>query len=289
MEHDLTEPTIASRLEAYAEKLGDRSCRVCNGLGIVFDPLGGGRKTGDFALCRCLEAIVKAPDPPYEYYDEAKNCIVPCPARPARQAIERIRVLSAQSRIPPRYLGNYLAVGLDQADKEGDESTLMALDNAIETITSFGRGEAYGLFIHGPTGAGKTHLACIVLNEIIRLYRKQVLFAKVHRDVLSRVKATFNVNSDLYGEGRRIEEELAAIPALVIDDLGVKTMTEFESQLIYDIIDSRYDYNRLTIITSNDPIDSFREISQGRVTSRLREMCREIHLDVADHRLRHAL
>jgi DNA replication protein DnaC len=115
------------------------------------------------------------------------------------------------------------------------------------------------------------------------------LFAKVHRDVLSRVKATFNVNSDLYGEGRRIEEELAAIPALVIDDLGVKTMTEFESELIYDIIDSRYDYNRLTIITSNDPIDSFREISQGRVTSRLREMCREIHLDVADHRLRHAL
>ncbi len=289
MERDLTDPMIATRLEEYAEKLGNPGCKVCGGLGIVFDPLGAGRKTGDFALCKCLEAKVKAPDPPYEYFDEERNCIVACPARPARQAIERIRVLSSQARIPPRYLGNYLSPALDQADREGDESTLMALDNALETVRSFGRNEAYGLFVHGPTGSGKTHLACIVLNEIIRLYRKPVLFAKTHRDVLSRVKATFNVNSDLYGEGRRIEEELAAVPALVIDDLGVKTMTEFESQLIYDIIDSRYDYNRLTIITSNDPIDAFHDIAQGRVTSRLREMCREVHLQAPDHRLKHAL
>ncbi|HNJ04742.1 MAG TPA: ATP-binding protein, partial [Leptospiraceae bacterium] len=116
-----------------------------------------------------------------------------------------------------------------------------------------------------------------------------VLFAKVHRDVIARVKSTFNQNSDAYGQARSIEEELAEVPVLVLDDLGIKETTPFENQLIYDIIDSRYDYNRLTIITSNDPIDSFREITQGRVTSRLREMCREIHLDVADHRLRHAL
>jgi len=277
----------------YLSKQGialvEPDCPVCGGLGILFDPLGGGRKTGDFALCICLEKQVRAPEPPYEYYDEERNCIVACPARPARQAMERIRRLSGAARIPPRYLGNYLSPALDQASDMGEDATVGALDEALHTIKDFGNGKARGLFIYGPPGSGKTHLACIVLNEIIRLYRKPVMFAKVHRDVLSKVKSTFNTNSEIYGEGRRIEEELAESPVLVIDDLGVKQLSEFESQLIYDIIDSRYDYNRLTIITSNDPLDSFREIAQGRVTSRLREMCREVHLDVPDHRLRHQL
>lgn len=282
-------PGISSRLEARAIRLGDSACPACRGLGIVFDPQGAGKARGGFALCQCLEKKVKAPQPPYEYFDEERGLMAACPARPARLAIERIEALTRAGHIPPRYQGNYLEPALNRADKEGDETTLMALDNAIETIGSAAGGPPYGLFIYGPPGSGKTHLACIVLNEIIRLYRKPVLFAKVHRDVIARVKSTFNQNSDAYGQARSIEEELAEVPVLVLDDLGIKETTPFENQLIYDIIDSRYDYDRLTIITSNESIDAFKEVAQGRVTSRLRQMCREVHLEAEDHRLKHAL
>lgn len=282
-------PGIAARLEAQALRLSDPSCPLCRGLGIVFDPQGSGKARGGFVLCQCLEKKVRAKDPPYEYFDEERGLMAACPARPARLAIERIETLTRAAHIPPRFQGNYLEAALAQADKDGDETTLMALDNAIETVKSAAGGTPYGLFIYGPPGAGKTHLACIVINEIIRLYRKTSLFAKVHRDVIARVKSTFNQNSDAYGQARTIEEELAEVPVLVLDDLGIKETTPFENQLLYDIIDSRYDYDRLTIITSNDSIDAFKEVAQGRVTSRLRQMCREVHLEAEDHRLKHAL
>lgn len=282
-------PGIAARLEAQAIRLSDPSCPSCRGLGLIFDPQGAGKAQGGFVLCQCLEKQVRAKDPPYEYFDESRGLMAACPARPARLAIERIQILTRAARIPPRYQGNYLEAALAQADKDGDETTLMALDNAIETVKSAASGAPYGLFIYGPPGSGKTHLACIVLNEIIRLYRMTSLFAKVHRDVIARVKSTFNQNSDAYGQARSIEEELAEVPVLVLDDLGIKETTPFENQLLYDIIDSRYDYDRLTIITSNDSIDAFKEVAQGRVTSRLRQMCREVHLEAEDHRLKHAL
>lgn len=282
-------PGIAARLEERAVRLSDPSCASCRGLGIVFDPQGAGKGRGAFTLCKCMEKIVRAPEPPYEYYDEERNLIAPCPARPARLAIERIESLVQRANIPPRYQGNYLEAALYQADRDGDATTMMALDNAIETVRSAAGESPYGLFIYGPPGSGKTHLACIVLNEIIRLYRKQVLFAKVHRDVIARVKSSFNQNSEDYGQARSIEEELRDIPVLVLDDLGIKETTPFENQLLYDIIDSRYDYNRLTLITSNESIDAFKDVAQGRITSRLRAMCREVHLETADHRLKHAL
>ena len=56
--------------------------------------------------------------------------------------------------------------------------------------------------------------------------------------------------------------------------------------MLYDLIDARYEHGLLTIITSNEPMESWREISGGRIYSRLRQMTTEIEIDAPDYRLR---
>ena len=79
-------------------------------------------------------------------------------------------------------------------------------------------------------------------------------------------------------------DELINVPFLVIDDFGVQRNTEWESEMLYNLIDSRYAEERPIIITSNFNIDKFKEVANGRVYSRVLEMCKIIHLDLPDYR-----
>jgi len=285
------DPKLQHHLEAHARRFGDRSCPICNGLGHIIDPQGGGIAHGAFLLCECLKKGAKADAPPYIYYDEASNSMLPCPSREGRIAIERMNLLMNQSGIPGRYLWKFISsIEVNTPMKPGELNTplVLALDHAVDAIHNYGTGKIQGLYLHGPTGTGKTLLSCAVLNELVRLYQAPIRYAKISRDVLGKLRASFNPNSEIYGEGRKIEEELATVDALVIDDFGVHRESDWVNSVLYDLIDARYENNLLTIITSNDPLDSIRSIFHGRVYSRIREMCTEIHMDTTDFRQVHS-
>ncbi|MDH5655829.1 MAG: ATP-binding protein, partial [Spirochaetia bacterium] len=237
----------------------------------------------------CLKKNAKSTEFPYLYYDENSNSMIPCPSRNARLAIDKMHKLQRDSGIPGRYLWKFISsIDIHSDDPSGkkNQSLLIALDNAIDTISKFGLDQIQGMYLYGPTGSGKTLMSCFVLNELIRLYLAPVRYAKISRDVLGKLRASFNPNSEIYGESRKIEEELATVKALVIDDFGVHKETEWVNSVLYDLIDARYENNLLTIITSNEPMESLKEISNKRIYSRLREMCSEIHMDMPDYRLR---
>ena len=285
-----SDKNLKERLETNAVRFGEQDCRICNGLGHIFDPFGGGKDRGAFVLCDCMKQKAKSNDFPYLYYDDSTNTMLPCPARDARLAIEKIHRLQRDSGIPDRYKWKFISSIDIYSEGSGsgqkNPSLLIALDIAIDTINLFGTGNMQGMYLHGPTGSGKTLLSCFVLNELIRLYLVPVRYAKISRDVLGKLRASFNPNSEIYGEGRKIEEELANVQALVIDDFGVHKETEWVNSVLYDLIDARYENNLLTIITSNEPMEALKEISNKRIYSRLREMCSEIHMDMPDYRMR---
>jgi len=58
--------------------------------------------------------------------------------------------------------------------------------------------------------------------------------------------------------------------------------------MLYNLIDSRYTEERLTIVTSNFHLSKYKEVANGRVHSRLVEMCSVIHVDLPDFRERFA-
>jgi DNA replication protein DnaC len=274
-------------LEKSAYHYGDEHCKICNGLGIILDnySLPG---ESSYRLCECVEKMTLCDgNPPYEYFDPQENCMKECPSKKARIALKKILFLEKSSEIPVRYK-NKLLTSLDVNIAES-ENFLYVIDHIYAVIKNYPTNKnTYGLYLYGKTGTGKTLLSCILLNEMIRLYQIPVRYAKISRDIIGKIRDTFNPQSEYYGEGRKIEEELASIEVLVIDDFGVQKDSPWVNNVLYDLIDTRYEKDLLTILTSNEPMDSWKDISNGRVFSRLKEMCLEIHLDAEDYRLRKA-
>ncbi len=287
---DYTEKNPAGRGAPSPVSSPSVNCRVCGGKGYLFDPLGAGRSKGAFTLCDCVRnATLCDGTPPYDYYDRERNAMLPCPSKPARLALDGINYLRKRSGIPARYEWQFLENLIQQNQREADANSdwLMAADAVRFMIADYmDKREVRGIYLYGDTGCGKTLLSCAALNELIAHHRLPVKYAKISRDVLGKLRASFNPNSDFYGEGRKIEEELASVTALVIDDIGVHRESDWVNSVLYDLIDARYEANLLTIITSNEPMDAWKDIAGGRVYSRLRQMCTECHIDAPDYRLR---
>lgn len=270
-----------AQLEIHAVGFGDKTCPNCRGIGYYYDfSLTNRRQKGGYVLCSCVkDRCLCNGRPPYEYYDSEQNGMVACPARPARLALEKITMLQRISGIPERYSESFMTT-IEW------EPILIATDFAIDTIKLYGEKKKQGLYFYGHPGCGKTLLSCVILNEILRLYRVGVKYAKISRDVLGKLQASFNPNSEYYGEGRKIEEELGTVPVLVIDDFGVHRESDWVNLVLYDLVDARYENGLLTIITSNEPMSSWKDIAGGRLYSRLQQMCAEIHIEAPDYRQR---
>jgi DNA replication protein DnaC len=149
-----------------------------------------------------------------------------------------------------------------------------------------------GLFLEGPPGVGKTHLAVAVLKHAVESAGARGLFYDT-RDLLRVIRST-------YDPATRTTELEVLHPVmradlLVLDDLGAEKASEWVDETMNLIVNTRYSEQRLTVVTSNyldipddtDPNTLICRIG-ARMRSRLYEMCEFVSMDAADYRERPA-
>lgn len=146
----------------------------------------------------------------------------------------------------------------------------------------------YGLYIFGNPGVGKTHLVAAMANSLIA-EGIDVRYT-VSSTLLVNIRATYDKdNSEAIGNEGYILTDLATVPLLFLDDLGVERFTSWEVEKLYGLINQRYLAKLPTVFTSNLPLDNLEEeMGPGgtatRIVSRIAESCRVFLLDGEDLR-----
>ena len=148
--------------------------------------------------------------------------------------------------------------------------------------------ERNGLFICGECGVGKSHLAFAIANSLIE--RGNSVIAMTMIDLLLKIKSSFNAYND-----KMTEEQILKIytdcALLVIDDLGKEKPTEWALQMIYSVIDRRYNALKPIIVTTNftasELIKRFGDSSIGNaIVDRLFEICQYVPIEGDSYRKR---
>lgn len=142
-----------------------------------------------------------------------------------------------------------------------------------------------GLFITGPMGTGKTHLAAAIANQLMQEGKPVICMTMI--DLLDRIRQTFNAASGNRWDDTALSEsallrKYKTVPLLIIDDMGKEPATKWAVSKIYAIINARYEACLPTIITTNytdselvrrlTPEDGDPTTAAATI-DRLREMC----------------
>ena len=122
------------------------------------------------------------------------------------------------------------------------------------------------LFLLGRPGTGKNHLAV----SIVREWGGDAIIKKAS-EIIRDVRST-------YGTGQseqRALSRLAAYDLLVINEVGIQFGTEAEKNLLFEILDERYESMRPTVFISNLNLQGVKDFVGARVIDRMMQ-CGEV-------------
>lgn len=125
-----------------------------------------------------------------------------------------------------------------------------------------------GLVMCGMPGTGKNHLALAIAKHVIQTHQDSALFTTALR-VARAFKSTWSKNAE------RTESEVIRAytdpDLLIIDEVGVQFGSDSEKLILFEIINTRYEKMRPTILISNQTREELGAFIGERVIDRMND------------------
>ena len=135
-----------------------------------------------------------------------------------------------------------------------------------------------GLLFWGQPGNGKTFAAACIANALIGdrgPFPSSVRMA-TFGTILTRLLAFSPQDRERY------LQELCSCDLLILDDFGMERQTEYASEQVFHIIDSRYLARKPLIVTTNLSLQSMKNpetLARQRICDRVLQMCVPVYFD----------
>ncbi|HQS59681.1 MAG TPA: ATP-binding protein [Gallionellaceae bacterium] len=177
-------------------------------------------------------------------------------------------------RFHSRTLDGYVATS------KGQESALRFATEYANDFANVQRTGRSAIFC-GKPGTGKTHLSVGIGLKVMN-DGCTVLFTTVQR-MMRRVKDAWRKDST---ESESMVVDLFSSPdLLIVDEIGVQFGSDFEKNMMFDILNERYECRRPTLLLTNLTPSEVKSFLGERIFDRLREdggQC--VPFDWASHR-----
>jgi len=159
---------------------------------------------------------------------------------------------------------------LDRFDFDFNKKMNRVLVHDLATARFVGQRED-ALFL-GPPGTGKSHLAQAIGRAAIQQgYR--VVYREAHTLIEEIADATLD------GTRKAVLADLATVPLLIIDDLGMRKLPHTAAEDLLELIMRRYE-RASTLLTSNRPVDDWGKLlgDTAAVTALLDRLLHHAHV-----------
>lgn len=199
-----------------------------------------------------------------------------------------------EARIPSDYVNITV---LNSPIRDAQKEAYKVIDSYVKTFRrqfEEGSDRIKSLYLYSDsTGTGKTTTAAAIANEYIKRHyvgslkrglkpkRRPVLFLDMNelQGLYNRANRS-NVPRDI-GEAANREyfgllKEARDSELLIIDDIGLRSVTEGFRQDVHQFINHRAANEKPTIYTSNKPIKDLKDLFSRQIWDRVRDMCIEI-------------
>jgi DNA replication protein DnaC len=166
----------------------------------------------------------------------------------------KVQLLLQRAAIPLRYAD----CSFENFHYERSDSAMARTVGVARTFADIypASKEGVGLLFTGPIGTGKTHLATAVLRKLVLEKGVRGLFYD-YQELLKQITNSYSATAKTTES--EVLRPVFQAEILLLDELGGYRTTEWASDTVANILNTRYNSRRVTIITTNFGVDAMGE------------------------------